>query len=209
MGHYSAVLLAASSADIMTSMMCNPAEVSCVHRGPHAQVVVKHVQLHGGRVVPVVRTIHALEGWRGFFRGVFASMITSAPSSAIWWSSYELARHTLAQLLLPPPTVPGSHWADAAADGGVRSHALHAVAGAMASLVTCLVTNPLDVVKTRLQTNTNTYGHTTMLRTLACIARREGLRGLARGLGARLTIAVPSAALSTLTYEYALASSRE
>ena len=66
----------------------------------------------------------------------------------------------------------------------------HLLAGATAGASGAFVTAPMDVVKTRLQTEASLprdqrryKGPINALRT---IARDEGLRGLYRGLGARL-----------------------
>lgn len=49
------------------------------------------------------REILAESGARGLFKGYFASVLTYAPSSAIWWSTYRARAPGPAA---PPPTSP-------------------------------------------------------------------------------------------------------
>ncbi len=163
-----------------------------------AQVVVKRVQLGAGPPLSVIRSILRADGWRGFYRGLAAAVATSAPASALWWPAYESAKHALAPLIIPPEK----------AGEGARWHALHAVSGACASLAAVAATNPLDIIKTRLQTGSETYGARGVWGALVRVAAREGVRGLQRGLGARLAYTLPSAAFSTMAYELTLRLSR-
>ena len=62
---------------------------------------------------------------------------------------------------------------------------VHALSGCVAGVVSSLVTNPLDVVKTRLQTQDASAFHprtTGFLGTLRSLVATEGSRALFRGL---------------------------
>ncbi|EAN32888.1 Mitochondrial carrier family protein [Theileria parva strain Muguga] len=72
-----------------------------------------------------------------------------------------------------------------------------AIAGAL--------TTPLDVIKTRLQTQTSPHHqplkYKNVLMTFRNIYRNEGLRGFTRGMSTRIGMCTPSAAISWGTYE--------
>ncbi len=145
----------------------------------------------------IIRGIHEKEGWRGFYRGTTASILSSAPGSALWWPAYECSKLALAPIMLP-----------ATGDDSTQLHVLHSTAGLMAGAWTMICTNPFDVAKTRIQTQTETYGAHTPLPAIARIFRNEGVRGLMRGLLPRLVYSVPASGLVSFTYELVLTLSR-
>jgi hypothetical protein len=146
--------------------------------------------------VRLVRSIYHTEGWRGFFRGLQASILTSAPASAFWWPAYECSKLALSTLFVNNESEAG--------DQSMRKHALYSTAGLSAGAWTMLCTNPFDVAKTRLQTQTETYGATSALPAIARIFRHEGMQGLMKGLPARLVYSVPASGLVSFTYELVL-----
>ena len=79
------------------------------------------------------------------------------------------------------------------------------VAGGLAGGSAAAVTTPLDVVKTRLQTegvhSRRRYGTTAVLPVLRRIAAEEGAGALWRGAGPRVLFHAPSAAVCWGTYE--------
>lgn len=147
--------------------------------------------------VALIESIYHKEGWRGFYRGLGASILTSAPASALWWPAYECSKLALAPIMLSK-------------DGSSTAplHVLHSVAGLSAGAWTMVCTNPFDVAKTRLQTQTETYGATSALPAMARIFKHEGARGLMKGLLPRLVYSVPASGLVSFTYELVLSLSR-
>jgi solute carrier family 25 protein 44 len=99
----------------------------------------------------LTREILRQEGLRGMYRGFGASVATFVPSSAIWWASYGAWQaaiwHQVDRLQGGP--APG---------GAPRQRGegellgVQAVAGVVTGCTSAVLTNPLDVVKTRLQT---------------------------------------------------------
>ena len=92
----------------------------------------------------LARQIVRQEGVRGLYRGLGASVATFVPNSAIWWGSYGVWQQVL------------WHQVDL-----LRGHHLHSegeilgvqtAAGVLTGCTSAVLTNPLDVVKTRLQT---------------------------------------------------------
>jgi hypothetical protein len=136
--------------------------------------VVSQRQMVGGGAarypsgLHVVRRIVAVGGVAGLYRGFVVSVLTYAPTSAVWWA-------VRARTAPPPPrcSPPPAPRPPAQAYGFVRPYPLAAAAralggdgdalpvpvaaacfaacGAVAGLVSSAATNPLDVARTRLQ----------------------------------------------------------
>jgi len=88
------------------------------------------------------------------------------------------------------------------------SHSAYFLAGGGAGMIAAGFTNPLDVAKTRLQTqgdmSTILEGkqYRGMLRTLKTIWIEEGAQGLTRGIVPRMLFHSCSASILWTTYEY-------
>ncbi len=122
-------------------------------------------------------------GVRGLFQGYWASICTFAPSSAVWWAVYAQLRSLQLQRHEP---------------GG--SHVLQqAMAGGAAGLVTAVVTNPLDTVRTRVQLASRAHG--SMREVLVTLFKQAGVRGLMKGVTARMLHTAPNSALMIAAYE--------
>ncbi|XP_020204694.1 solute carrier family 25 member 44 [Cajanus cajan] len=98
------------------------------------------------------RKIMYADGARGFYRGFGISILTYAPSNAVWWTSYSMVHRLIWGAF-------GSYMGKTGHDAlgsGFRpdSRAMVAVQGfsaVLASGVSAIVTMPLDTIKTRLQ----------------------------------------------------------
>lgn len=139
------------------------------------------------------------EGWLGLYRGYGASIYTYAPGSAIWWASYELSKKPIRGILHRYSNLELTHPS--------TNHLVHIIGGAFSGLTSCLITNPLDVIKTRFQTlDLSLSENRIILRKgvqsmLFSMFWNEGLRGLYRGLSARLMVSIPGSACSFSVYE--------
>lgn len=134
------------------------------------------------------------EGIRGFFRGLGPGLAQIVPFMGLFFAAYETLRPPLSELDLP------------FSSGG-------AVAGTIASVAAKTGTFPLDLVRKRIQVQgptRNRYVHKNipeyggMVDTVRIILRREGFRGLYRGLTVSLIKAAPASAVTMWTYERAL-----
>ena len=76
--------------------------------------------------------------------------------------------------------------------------------GLLAGCVAYSVTNPMDVVRTRLVLQQGRYGHRTIGPVFRAIVRNEGIGALFRGVGTRVISSAPGAALASFTYELAI-----
>ncbi|KAK4111837.1 mitochondrial carrier [Canariomyces notabilis] len=142
-----------------------------------------------------VRQIAREEGFRGFFRGLAPGLAQIVPFMGVFFAVYETLRPALSQLDLP------------FSSGG-------AVAGTIASVTAKTGTFPLDLVRKRVQVQGPTRGRYVhknipeyaggMVNIVRTILRREGVRGLYRGLTVSLFKAAPASAVTMWTYERAL-----
>jgi len=86
--------------------------------------------------VSIVRDIVGQKGVQGLYRGYLVSLLTYAPNSALWWAAYTgfYQRVVLSEVLdkLPLPV-------------------LQALCGMAGGLLAAVLTNPLDVFRTRYQ----------------------------------------------------------
>ncbi|KAF2085583.1 putative mitochondrial deoxynucleotide carrier protein [Saccharata proteae CBS 121410] len=146
-------------------------------------------------LVASVREIHSHEGPRGFFRGLGAGLAQIVPYMGLFFLSYETLKPGLAPLSYLPL---GSS---------------DALAGVMASVASKTAVFPLDTVRKRLQVQGPTrarYVHRNIpvyegvVGTIRVVLRREGVRGLYRGLPVSLIKAAPASAVTMWTYERAM-----
>ena len=139
-----------------------------------------------------VKEIAKAEGVKGFFQGLSAGVAQIVPYMGLFFSTYEALRPSMAELSLPF----GSG---------------DATAGMVASVIAKTGVFPLDLIRKRLQvqgpTRTQFAGGRVRVYdrgvwdTGKQIVRREGWRGLYRGLGVGLIKAAPASAITMWTYE--------
>ncbi|MCJ1449818.1 mitochondrial thiamine pyrophosphate transporter [Mycoblastus sanguinarius] len=142
-----------------------------------------------------IRDILREEGPIGFYQGLGAGVGQVVPYMGLFFSAYETLRLPLVTLSLPF----GSG---------------DATAGVLASVFAKTGVFPLDLIRKRLQVQGPTraryvggkipvYGKG-VWKTGKSIIRREGWRGLYRGLGVGLAKSAPASAITMWTYERAL-----
>ncbi|KAL6144499.1 PREDICTED: solute carrier family 25 member 44 [Fragaria vesca subsp. vesca] len=150
------------------------------------------------------RKILHTDGPRGLYRGFGISVLTYAPSNAVWWASYSVAQRMLWSGI-------GSYCGKID-ENGVNTYrpdskTIMAVQGAsagMAASVSALITTPLDTVKTRLQVldgDDNGRRGPTIVQTARNLVKEGGWMACYRGLGPRWASMSLSATTMITTYE--------
>lgn len=141
-----------------------------------------------------IREIGVHEGPRGYFRGLGAGIGQIIPYMGTFFATYEALRLPLGVLELPF----GSG---------------DATAGIIASIISKTAVFPLDLIRKRLQVQGPTrerYVHKNIpvyrgvLATMQSIVRKDGVRGLYRGLTVSLIKSAPTSAITMWTYERVL-----
>uniref|UniRef100_A0A8C5GWR6 Solute carrier family 25 member 36a n=1 Tax=Gouania willdenowi TaxID=441366 RepID=A0A8C5GWR6_GOUWI len=108
------------------------------------------------------------EGSRSLFRGLGPNLIGVAPSRAIYFAAYSTAKEKLNGVLEPDSTL------------------VHMVSAGMAGFTAITVTNPIWLIKTRMQLDARNRGEQRMS-ALECVRRvyqMDGIRGFYRGMSA-------------------------
>jgi len=113
----------------------------------------------------VTRTIYYRDGFRGFYRGYLASLANYVPSSAAWWTFYQVYQEILTSL---PPLLPHT--------------GTQCVAAVMSGCTTSIITNPMDLVRTRVQVQRRSIPET-----IRFLWATERFRIFNKGLTARMT----------------------
>nr|AEP43794.1 mitochondrial glutamate carrier [Biston betularia] len=111
--------------------------------------------------------VYRTHGAKGYYRGYCASLAAYVPNSALWWALYTAYQDELIKL----------------APSYVSHLLIQCIAGTLGGFTTTILTNPLDIVRARLQVE----GVGTMKQVFKQLWVEEGLTGLyAKGLSARL-----------------------
>eukprot|EP00916_Digyalum_oweni_P002261 GHVL01004117.1.p1 GENE.GHVL01004117.1~~GHVL01004117.1.p1 ORF type:complete len:310 (-),score=23.67 GHVL01004117.1:973-1902(-) len=135
-----------------------------------------------------------VEGLQALFRSVPTTLGMNIPYGAILVSCNESLKSVLYQERLPD----------------LANLYLYFVSAGLSAVLAAAMTNPLDVVKTRLQTqdlllrpnfNFDSIKYKNFLTTTLAIWKEAGMAGFFRGCIPRMTVNAPSAAICWGTYE--------
>ncbi|KAI8889319.1 mitochondrial carrier [Backusella circina FSU 941] len=111
--------------------------------------------------------IKQTEGIRGYFKGLGPNLIGVIPARAINFYTYGNGKKLFAEL-----------------NQGKETPAVHLISAATAGIVTSTVTNPIWVIKTRLQLQGKEKMYKNSLDCTFRILRDEGIKGLYKGMSA-------------------------
>lgn len=153
--------------------------------------------------VDAFKKILVADGPRGLYRGFGMSILTYAPSNAVWWASYSLSQRTIWGSI-------GYYFCrhENLTPDNKTVVAVQAVSAAIAGGMSALITMPLDTIKTRLQVLEGEEGEggskkpMTISRTIRSLIREGGWGACYRGLGPRWASMSMSAITMITTYEF-------
>eukprot|EP00123_Amoebidium_parasiticum_P011827 comp20924_c2_seq1/m.27925 comp20924_c2_seq1/g.27925 ORF comp20924_c2_seq1/g.27925 comp20924_c2_seq1/m.27925 type:complete len:317 (-) comp20924_c2_seq1:208-1158(-) len=180
-------LMAGTCASLASQMVIVPVDVisqRLMVQGD-ADIQSSGPRLRGGRAT----AMHILQtsGVRGLYRGFFTSLATYAPSSGIWWATYGQIKGSLLRRVSE----------EQRRDYRVP---IQAVAGMCAGATAATITNPMDVLKTRIQVAPGRDAMTVRV-ALQTLLREEGLMGFTNGLTAKIMNSAPVSVLMITVYE--------
>lgn len=116
------------------------------------------------------------------FTGVLATLMRDAPFSAMYWFGYENMKAAL---------LAREHSSDAL---------VHFICGASSGTIAAIVTTPIDVIKTQIQSSTTEKKR--IIQTAKEIYKQDGILGFARGLTPRIAKVAPACAIMITSYEF-------
>ncbi|KAF2397498.1 mitochondrial carrier protein-like protein rim2 [Trichodelitschia bisporula] len=146
--------------------------------------------LHIRETFQILFAIPRAEGWRALFKGLGPNLIGVVPARAINFYSYGNGKKFISNYF----------------NNGQEAAWVHLIAAASAGLITGTATNPIWLVKTRLQldkSHAREGGGREYKNALDCVVktvRHEGIRGLYRGLSASY-LGVSESTLQWVLYE--------
>jgi len=136
-------------------------------------------------VAAALSSIFKSEGARGLVKGLAPTLIRDVPFSGLYLGFYEMLKRDVQPAWASPEVG-------------------HMLAGLGAGVLASLVTQPADVIKTKMQVGKNQSG--SIPGTVAMIYRETGLKGFATGIAPRMLRRTVMAALAWTVYEKALTS---
>jgi len=156
-------------------------------------VVKQRLQLHGSEfrnVKHAVKYIWRYEGARAFYASYPVTLMMNVPFISAHFVTYEFLKNYI-------PSILGKK------SNGEKNDSpmVHLLSGAGAGALGGLVSNPFDVMKTRLQTQALPVEMRSLLGAFSHVMKNEGPRGFSKGLTARMLYFTPSAAICWTTYE--------
>lgn len=141
------------------------------------------------------RQIYKMHGFRGFFYGSGATAIRDAPYAGLYVYVYELSKAQLSSALPAKGSDNGTN---------LSTWLVNFTSGLVAGFGATLLTNPFDVMRTRMQLRPSLY------KNFWTAGRRlyveEGARSFLDGVGLRIARKSFSSAFTWSLYEFVLAS---
>lgn len=154
--------------------------------------VKQRLQLGGfSTATDCAATMFRREGIAAFYRSLPATLVMNIPYTGLLVAANESLKHSLSLR------------------GGLADAPWYFLTAGISGAFSGALTLPLDVVKTRLQTQrgpgeasaSSGLRYSGIISTVRAIAREEGMVGFFRGMAPRIMIAMPSAAICWGTYE--------
>lgn len=140
-------------------------------------------------VIKSFKTVVLVEGWRALFKGLGPNLVGIAPSRAIYFSTYSTVKSVLNNSF----------------DEYKEHPLIHMTSAAGAGFVSCTATNPIWLVKTRLQLSKESIGVRQCMR---YIYATSGCRGFYKGITASY-VGISETIVHFVIYEFFKAQIKE
>jgi len=137
-------------------------------------------------VLDAFRSVVRTEGLSALYTGLAPNLVGSGVSWGCYFFSYNMAKR---------------EYAEFTGIQGKLGPLAHLQCAGFAGVATCLITNPIWMVKTRVQIQRKGGEYNGAMDCLRSIVRNEGVFALYRGIGPALTL-VSNGAIQFMSYEY-------
>ncbi|XP_073290697.1 mitochondrial arginine transporter BAC2-like [Primulina huaijiensis] len=187
---YRAVALGGIGTGAVQSLLLSPVELIKIRLQLQQQTnqTTSQSSIQKGPI-GVAKFIFKTEGWRGLYRGLTITVLRDAPAHGVYFLTYEYMREQLH---------PGCR------KNGQEPFGTMLLAGGLAGVASWIGSYPLDVIKTRIQSQSLPLRYSGIIDCFTRIVRDEGYNVLWRGLGTAVTRAfIVNGAIFT-AYEVAL-----
>ncbi|KAI6222761.1 hypothetical protein M3Y95_00928000 [Aphelenchoides besseyi] len=129
----------------------------------------------------VIRAVYKADGLLGFYRGFFSSLIMYIPSSMVFWSSYYQSLIWLKQRRALHLTNGETRDLSTLPPADQKLLLWQAISGAIGGMSAAIITNPLEVMRIRIQVHRTSYWET-----MRRMVKFEGTRVFSKGLLPRM-----------------------
>lgn len=164
-------------------------------------VISQRQMIHKGNAKQFFNSLIRKDGYKGLYHGFGIAMLSAIPGGVSWWSAYTACQEYLHKF--KTPIFIGID-VDSGPFGELNNIGRHIVtqiiSGSMAAFVAASITQPLDVIKTRLQVGVSSTVHSNngsrhilakqSSPSIISVGREliinEGAKGLYRGIGPRI-----------------------
>jgi len=168
--HISDSIIASASSGLAGGIAAVSAQVLIVPMDviSQRQIVQCLDEKHAIGARELVRDIVRVEGLRGLYRGFALSLFGSLPGGAAWWATYGGCQHELHSLLDNNVNAPStSNYPN------LQWFSIHLFSCISAAIASATLTQPLDVIKTRLQVASGTTSSSPSFEKIALDLMRE------------------------------------
>lgn len=142
---------------------------------------------HLSGTIGILRSIYVTEGFGALWKGIGPTVVGVMPARAIYFSAYSHGKHMLTDY-----------------NGGKETSLVHLGAAACAGITTATATNPIWMVKTKMQLQSSATASSLLYKnSFDCavkIFQTEGIRGLYKGLTASF-LGIGESSLQWVMYE--------
>jgi len=169
--------------------------------GAHTKNPLRAMSFHLRETLQILASVHRTEGWRALFKGLGPNLVGVVPARSINFYTYGNGKRLIAKYF----------------NGSQDSAWVHLPAAVVAGVVTSTATNPIWLVKTRLQLDKNMAAESLGLKhrqyrnswdCIRQVLRDEGFRGLYKGMSASY-LGVAESSLQWVLYEQLKTSLRQ
>ncbi|XP_042868885.1 mitochondrial glycine transporter A-like [Penaeus japonicus] len=136
-----------------------------------------------GSVREAMRSIYTKEGARGLTCGLIPTLLRDAPFSGLYLMFYTQTKKRVPQIYLEGSTAPPVHF----------------TCGVLAGLMASTVTQPFDVIKTKMQLYPHKF--TSFMQAIIYVHKKYGPQGYFKGLVPRMLRRTLMAAMAWTVYE--------